>query len=195
VIEEWLATGWGAAGLAVLSALGIYLVVVVLTRIAGLRSFSKISAFDFAMTVAIGSVIATTIVSPDPPLARAAIGLVALYGMQMTVGWLRVRSATVSRTVDNEPLLLMDGQRVLHENLKKAKLTESDVRSKLREANVLSPAQVRAVVMESTGDISVLHGEVGGPELDPSLLEGVRGTVRRDVEEGPNRMPKSESTR
>lgn len=175
MIETWLATGWGAAGLAVVSALGIYLAMVILTRIAGLRSFSKISSFDFAVTVAIGSVLATTIVSSDPPLARAAIALVALYGIQMTVAWLRTRSDAVCRTVDNAPLLLMDGARILHENLARAKLTEADLRGKLREANVLDPAEIRAVVMESTGDVSVLHGDPGGPELDPSLLEGVRG--------------------
>ncbi len=184
MIEEWLATGWGAAGLAVISALGIYLTMMALTRIAGLRSFSKISSFDFAVTVAIGSVVASTIVSSDPPLARAAIALAALYGIQITVGWLRVRSDLVRRAVDNTPLLLMDGERVLHENLRKVKLTEADLRSKLREANVLRPEQVRAVVMETTGDVSVLHGKVGGPELDWKLLKGVGGVEGRESDGG-----------
>lgn len=180
MIERWLATGWGAAGLAVGSAMAIYLAMVILTRIAGLRSFSKISSFDFAVTVAIGSVLASTIVSADPPLARAAVALAALYGIQMAVAWLRTRSDRVCRTVDNAPLLLMDGARILHDNLAKAKLTEADLRGKLREANVLRPEQIRAVVMESTGDVSVLHGEDDGPELDPSLLAGVRGAEDPD---------------
>ncbi|MDX1622356.1 MAG: DUF421 domain-containing protein [Gemmatimonadota bacterium] len=184
MIEAWLATGWGAAGMAVVSALGIYLAMVILTRIAGLRSFSKISSFDFAVTVAIGSVLATTIVSDDPPLARAAIALAALYGIQMAVAWLRTRSEAVRRGVDNAPLLLMDGKRILHGNLRKAKLTEADLRGKLREANVLTPEQIRAVVMESTGDVSVLHGDADGPDLDPSLLEGVRGASEPDRGDG-----------
>lgn len=184
MIEKWLATGWGAAAMAVVSALGIYLAMVILTRLAGLRSFSKISSFDFAVTVAIGSVLATTILSDDPPLARAAIALAALYGIQMVVAWLRTRSDAVCRTVDNAPLLLMDGKRILHENLRKAKLTEADLRGKLREANVLTPDQIRAVVMESTGDVSVLHGDADGPELDPSLLEGVRGASEPDEDDG-----------
>ena len=58
-----------------LSALGIYIGVIIATRLGGLRSFSKMSGFDFAMTVAVGSLIASTIVAPEPPLTQ---GLVAV---------------------------------------------------------------------------------------------------------------------
>ena len=60
---------------------------------------------------------------------------------------------------------------MLHDNLETTKVTASDVRAKLREANVTDWSQVRAVVLETTGDVSVLHGET----LDPTLLEGVAG--------------------
>lgn len=174
MIAKWLTTSWGTAGLAVLSALGIYAALVILTRLAGLRSFSKISSFDFAVTVAIGSLLATTILSSDPPLARAAVALAALYAIQMGVAVLRSRSKVVRRAVDNAPLLLMDGETILHDNLRRARVTEDDLRAKLREANVLRIDEVRAVVMESTGDVSVLHGDPDGPSLDAGLLEGVR---------------------
>lgn len=59
--------------------------------------------------------------------------------------------------MDNSPLLLMDGGTILEENLRKARVTEGDLRSKLREANVTSLSQVKAVVFETTGNISVLH--------------------------------------
>lgn len=54
--------------------------------------------------------------------------------------------------------------------MKKSRVAESDVWAKLREANALDLAQVRAVVLETTGDISVLHGD----SLNPALLEFVR---------------------
>jgi uncharacterized membrane protein YcaP (DUF421 family) len=54
-------------------------------------------------------------------------------------------------------------------------MTRSELRAKLREANVLEWSQIRAVVLETTGDVSVLHGDEGGTPLDPSLLEGVDG--------------------
>ena len=59
--------------------------------------------------------------------------------------------------MDNDPLMLMEGNKIYYENLKKARVTESDLRGKLREANVIQLSEVRAVVFETTGDVSVLH--------------------------------------
>lgn len=171
----WLSTSLTAALMVVVSAVGIYLALMLLTRMAGLRSFAKISGFDFAVTVAIGSVVATTILTDDPPLLQAAVGLASLYALQMLVAVLRQRLPLARDVVENPPLLLMDGDRVLWENLRASRMTEGDLRAKLREANVLDPAEIRAVVMESTGDVSVLHGEPGGTPLDAGLLEDVRG--------------------
>lgn len=162
----------------VLSTVGIYIVLVALTRLSGLRSFSKMSGFDFAMTVAIGSIIATTILSKNPPLLQAAVGLASVYAVQYVIGWLRKRTDWVEKLVDNEPLLLMAGEDMLPDNMKKARVTEHDLWAKLREANVLHPREVRAVVFETTGDISVLHGDPDGPPLDPRLLTSVRDCER-----------------
>lgn len=171
----WITTTATAAGMVLLTALGIYLSVMILTRVAGLRSFAKISSFDFAVTVAIGSLIASTIITEDPPLLQAMVGLAALYALQMAVAVLRQKSTAVRKTVDNAPLLLMDGDRVLEENLRKARVTKDDLRGKLREANVLRRSEIRAVVMEATGDVSVLHGDPEGDRLEPEILRNVRG--------------------
>ncbi len=68
----------------------------------------------------------------------------------------------------------MDGPKILHENLKKAQLTVADLHSKLREANVFNYNQVKAVVFETTGDVSVPHSD-RDTELDPDILRGVQG--------------------
>lgn len=171
---SWIETTLTASLMVMLSTLGIYAALILFTRLAGLRSFSKISSFDFAITIAIGSIIAGTILSKNPPLLQAVVALGMLYGIQMTVAALRGSSTVMSTIVDNKPLLLMDGKHILEENLKKAKLTHSDLRGKLREANITQMSQVKAVVMETTGDVSVLHHQNEDLEVDASLLEEVR---------------------
>lgn len=158
-----------------LTALGIYVALVVSTRIAGLRSFSKMSSFDFAMTVAVGSVVASTVAAPTPTLLQGTVGLACIFVLQWVVARSRVRSASARRLMDNEPLLLMDGGTMLEENMRAARVTRNDLVAKLREANVLHRSQVEAVVLETTGDISVLHtgGAVEGLERE-LLLEDVR---------------------
>jgi uncharacterized membrane protein YcaP (DUF421 family) len=172
VVREVL-TELGASGTQLstgaVAALGIYIAVILATRISGLRSFSKMSAFDFAMTVAIGSLIATA-AAGQAPLATVVVAVAVLFGGQFTVALLRTHRS-LGGALDNSPLLLMDGEEVLHANLAASRVTLDDLHGKLREANVLRYDQVRAVVLETTGDVSVLHGD--GP-FDPVLLRGVR---------------------
>ena len=63
----------------------------------------------------------------------------------------------LSKIISNAPLLLTDGNKILHGNLEYARIEEEQLIAKLRGANVLNYDQVFAVVLESTGDISVLH--------------------------------------
>jgi uncharacterized membrane protein YcaP (DUF421 family) len=168
VLTELGASGTDLAT-AALAAAGIYVAVIVMTRISGLRSFSKMSAFDFAMTVAIGSLIASA-ASGQAALVTVVVGVGVLFLAQFTVAALR-KHALLHGVVDNSPLLLMDGTRVLEDNLAAARITLDDLHGKLREANVLHYGQIRAVVLETTGDISVLHGT---ERFDDDLLRGVR---------------------
>lgn len=172
---NWFAATGTSLFMVVLSAIGIYLALLLLTRLSGLRSFSKMSSFDFAITVAVGSVVASTILTEDPPLLVGMTGLAVLYLIQYVGSRTRRISSAVQRLVDNEPLLLMAGAKVLSEHLDEARLTEDDLRAKLRLAGVTHPDQVLAVVFESTGDVSVLKV---GDDVAPWVLEGVRGVGR-----------------
>ncbi|WP_251953532.1 DUF421 domain-containing protein [Salinibacter ruber] len=117
-----------------------------------------------------------------PTLLEGAVTMGMLFTLQFVVGNLRKRVPGVTRLVDTRPPLLMDGTEVLAANLRRANMTEADLRAKLREANVTRLEQVRAVVMESTGDVSVLHAPPDAPPIDKSLLAG--GGTGLDCESG-----------
>ncbi|MBJ2174342.1 DUF421 domain-containing protein [Aureibaculum sp. A20] len=156
-----------------LTALGTFVALMIYTRIFGKRSFSKMSSFDFSMTVAIGSIIATTVVSSSVTMVQGFVGLGAIYLIQLTAAFAR-RYHWFKALVDNKPLLLMDGEHILYDNLLKARVTKGDLVSKLREANILKKSQVRAVVFEATGDISVIHTDDINLEVEDWILEGVK---------------------
>ncbi len=174
---EWLTSPWSTVGIIVLKAVVVYAAIIVFTRISGLRSFAKMSSFDFAVTVAFGSILASAVLSRQPALAQVLVALFALYLLQALVALLRRRTEWAG-AVDNEPLVLMAGTEILEENMKTAMVTPDDLAAKLRESNVIALDEVRAVILETTGDISVLHGEPGGPELDDFVLSGVRDAHR-----------------
>jgi len=172
-IDKWFTTSWQSIVAIFITTLCIYIAVILYTRIFGKRSFSKMSSFDFAMTVAVGSLIASTALSPSISLIDGLVGLFVIYLLQFCVAFLR-RWEKFRNTTDNSPLLLMRDDVIIEENLIKAKLTKSDLRSKLRESNVLELVDVRAVVFETTGDVTVLHSKDQQKELEKWLLKDVR---------------------
>lgn len=174
LFSTWFGASWGALLMAALSAVVIFLAVVAYARIVGLRSFAKMSSVDFAGTIAIGSAIATASLSKSVPVAQGATAIGALFAVQWGLSTLRQRSPRAADALDNQPILLMRHGELLEDNLRRAGVAVDDVRSKLREANVIELREVRAMVFETTGDVTVLHADPDGPDVDPWLLEGVR---------------------
>lgn len=170
---QWYTSSLQVALQVLLSTAGFYIALIVMVRLNGLRTFSKMSSFDFAVTVAVGSLFASTLVSEDPSLLQGGAGLLSLLFLQRVVASLRSSFRSFEGTVDNSPVLLMKDGQMLHHNLKKTRVTVSDLRAKLREANAQNYAQVRAVVLEATGDISVLHCSDDTVPFESDLLEGV----------------------
>jgi uncharacterized membrane protein YcaP (DUF421 family) len=174
-IEKWFSSTPQALLAITLSTLGIYIAVIIYTKVFGKRSLSKMSSFDFAMTVAVGSLIATTALSPSVSLLDGIVGLFMIYFFQLSIAFLR-RWDRFKNAIDSSPLLLVSKGIILKENLKKSKLSEGDLRSKLREANVLDLADVRAVVFETTGDVIVMHSDNPQKELNNWMLKDVKLT-------------------
>lgn len=153
------------------AALAIALIVA-LTRLNGLRSFSKMSSFDFAITVAMGSILASAVMAQEAPVFWTSLGaLAAVFIVQRIISQVRTSSSAARKALDNAPLLLMRDGKILEGNLRKGRVSHSDLMGKLREANALRLQDVQAVILEDTGDVSVLHGDT---PVDDCLLDGVR---------------------
>ena len=145
--------------------------VVILVRVNGLRSFSKMTNFDFVMTVATGSLLAGASQSTDwQSFLQTLTATAALFIVQYTAAKLRKTSDAFEAFMQNKPVILMYDGVIDHDALKKNRVAKDDLVAKLREANILEFTDVRAVVLETTGDISVLHGD----KLSKDLLLGVK---------------------
>lgn len=172
-------TTWAEVGRVALAAFVGLTAIILLTRVNGLRSFAKMSSNDFPVTLAIGSTLAA-IAARTVDLLPGLVALAALYLFQRLYQVVRLVSDTGEEALENSPLLLMAGDQVLWGNLRRGGITVSELRAKLREANVVRYDQVFAVVLETTGDISVLHGDPNEGQLDPDLLAGVSGVPEPD---------------
>ncbi|KJD35782.1 hypothetical protein PW52_08590 [Tamlana sedimentorum] len=159
--------------LVIVSVIGIFTAITIITRIFGLRTFAKMSSFDFASTIAVGSILASIIINKDQNILKGILALFCIIGFQTLFSFLVRKSDWFKKLLTNKPQLLMKDGEIFYDNLKNCNLALSDLMGKLREANVHKLSEVQAVVFESTGDISVLHS-ANKNDVDSIILGDVK---------------------
>lgn len=141
----------------IFSIIIIFTTIIIITRIFGLRTFAKMSSFDFASTIAVGSVMASVILNSDYSLIKGGIALGTIICFQALFSFLVRKNIFLQKLFTNKPQIIMWNGKILYKKLKRCNVGESDLIAKLREANVHDFSEVKAVIFESTGDVSVIH--------------------------------------
>lgn len=154
-----------------------YISVVVLLRVSGRRTLSKMNAFDFVVTIALGSTLATVLLSKDVSLAQGVLALALLIAMQFVVTWLSVRISWVRRTVTGEPALLYFQGEFLHSAMKRSRVTQEEISAAVRSDGLSSLSGVQAVVIETDGSFSVIKS--GERDQESALRDVLTETGRR----------------
>jgi uncharacterized membrane protein YcaP (DUF421 family) len=170
--QTWFSIEWQQVLGISLSALGFYLGLMLFTRLMGLRSFSKLSSHDFAMTVGIGSILASTVLSDSPSLSQGLFAVAVLFMIQGVISVIRRKVKPLKSLIDNQAIILMAHGEYFLDNLKEANLSTSDVQEVLRKNGLKSKSEVFAVIMETTGDMSVIKNDNTTP--DWSLFDDIR---------------------
>ncbi len=133
-----------------------YGVLIFLLLASGKRTLSKWNAFDFVVTIALGSTLATVIMSKDVSFAEGVFALGLLIGLQFVITWLSVRFNWIENLVKAEPTLLFDKGDFLTNAMKRQRVAEGEVRMAIRAKGIAAVEEVEAVVLETDGSFSVI---------------------------------------
>lgn len=172
-MEMYFFNGWGSLLRVIIVGILAYAALVFFLRISGNRTLSKMNAFDLIVTVALGSTLATVLLSKDVALAEGAVAMALLISLQFIITWFSVRTAWVRRLVTGEPLMLLYRGKFITTSMQKARVTQDEVQSAIRGSGIADVTAVEAVVLETDGSMSVIKPHA---ESSHSSLEGVRGS-------------------
>lgn len=134
-----------------------YVVVIFLLRISGKRTLSKWNSFDFIVTIAFGSILASLMLSKDISLVQGLVGISTLIFLQFVITYLSVRSNSFQRWIKAEPTLLLYQGQLQHHALRHQRVTESEVFAALRSKGIGGIEGVEAVILEADGSFSVVE--------------------------------------
>ncbi len=163
---------WSELGRILAVGTSAYLTVVLVLRLTGKRTLAKLNAFDLVVTVALGSTLATILLSSDVSWTEGAVGLLVLALLQSAVAWGTTRRPRLREVVTARPTLLLRDGCPETEALRRERVTMDEVRQAVRASGSGSLSSIAAVVLESDGSLSVIPESRAG---DGSSLRGVRG--------------------
>ena len=147
---------WSGILRVVVVGLAAYASLVLLLRISGKRTLSKLNAFDLVVTVALGSTLATVLLSKDVAAFEGLAAFGVLVGGQLIISWLSVRSGLVRKVVKSEPrLLLRDGQPLV-DAMRDERITLAEIEAAARGQGIASLDEAGAVILETDGSLHVL---------------------------------------
>ncbi len=162
---------WADLGRILATGVLAYVALVFLLRISGKRTLSKMNAFDFVVTVALGSTIAATILSADTSLAEGVLALALLIALQAFITWGSVRSERFQALIKSQPRLLLFRGRFLDDALQQERVTTEEVRAAIRSSGISRVEDVAGVVLETDGTLTVVE------EIDPDRTHGAFANV------------------
>ncbi|MGJ9386140.1 DUF421 domain-containing protein [Salipaludibacillus sp. CF4.18] len=162
---------WEGVFRTVVIAVCTYPVLIIMLRISGKRTLSKMNMFDFIITIALGSTVATILLSENVSYVEGIVGLGMLILFQFIITWMSVRFAAFNEMIKGEPRLLFYNNEFNSKAMKKERINEDEIKQALRSNGKASFDDIHAVVLETDGSLSVIQKQ-----------EQVEETMLKDLE-------------
>lgn len=170
----WLISGWQQGGEVCAKVVLMYLTALIGLRIGQRRTMAQWTIIDFATAVAIGAIIGRTAIARSQSFVTGAVALVALLVVHQVANRLRFRP-WFARVADHRVRVLVEHGEVRHDQLRTCGLTESDLSSQVRQQGHFDLSELRYVLYESKGDLTIVPETVGA---DPQLVrDGLAGAA------------------
>lgn len=148
-----------------------YASMVILLRASGKRTLSKMNAFDFVITIALGSCLATVSLSKEVTLADGVLAFFLFIFLQFFITWLSVRFKKVKSMITSQPSLLLYKGEILQPVLKKERVTLEELYVAARKNGIENLKAIDAIILETTGDLTIV---VNITSDNPETLEDVK---------------------
>jgi uncharacterized membrane protein YcaP (DUF421 family) len=161
----------------------IYLFLLVILRLAGKRTLSEMSTFDFVLVLIISEATQNALVDDDRSLTTGLAAILTLVALDRLVAVMKTRFPRMDKFIDGTPLMLVDHGRVLEDRMKRSNVSVDDVLQSARQHQGVGRLdQIKYAVLESSGGISVIPMDEHA-DLERRIEKAVEAAVERALRE------------
>ncbi len=148
---------WPEIGQIALTTLVVYFALIAILQIAGKRSIAKLNIFDLVVTVALGSILASVMLTRSLSVADGLAAFIVLAGLQYLVTFLSVRFGWFKQVIRSDARILLKDGKFLEDEMKKERVTHGEIEAAIRGKGHGEIENIAAVVLETDGSFSVIE--------------------------------------
>lgn len=138
----------------------VYVVLLIIFRIAGKRSLSQITTFDLVLVLIISEVVQQAMVANDASLLNAFLLVITLVGLNVLISLIKQRSPAFSKLIDSVPVVLIENGKVHKDRMDKERVDAEDILESARELQGIERLdQIKYAVLERSGHVTVVPKE------------------------------------
>lgn len=155
-MENIFFDNWQSMARTITITIMAYTAMIFLLRISGKRTLSKMNAFDFIITIALGSALANVSLNKNITLADGVMAFALLIFLQYIITWLSVRVKQIKQIITRKPTLLLYKGEIINEAVKSERITREEIYLAAREKGITNLKDIDALILETTGDMTVI---------------------------------------
>ncbi len=134
-----------------------YLGIILILRVSGKRTLASMNAFDFIITVAMGSAFGRILTASKVSVAEALTAFLLLVILQYAIAWLEIRSKFFHKLITSQPALLYYNGNYIEKNMRRERINRDDLMGAVRKKKFGDLSKVEAIIMETEGSISIIR--------------------------------------
>ncbi|NEU29218.1 DUF421 domain-containing protein [bacterium LRH843] len=140
----------------IIRAIIVYIYIFIIVKVLGQRSMGSIDPLDFIFGVVIGDVLGNPLTDGDLSLSGPVVAAAVIAGLHLTLSMIALRTPRFRRIIEDEPIILMKHGVILHDQLRKAKITLESFMMGLRLFSANDLSEIDYAILEMNGQISVI---------------------------------------
>lgn len=138
----------------------VYLTLLLVFRIAGKRTLSEITTFDFVLLLIISEAVQQALIGTDNSMTNAMLVVATLVSLDVALSLLKQRMPRLERALESRAVLIVADGVLQKEAAARERVDEEDVLSAARSIHGLERMdQVKHAVLETGGNISIIPRE------------------------------------
>lgn len=146
----------------IIRAAVVYIVLLILFRIAGKRSLAEVTSFDLVLLLIISEATQQALIDNDNSMTNAFLIVVTLMGLNIGLSLVANRWRTFDRLTEGVPLIIVEDGRLLQDRTNRERINEDEIMEAAREFHGLETlAQVKYAILERNGHITIIPKQDG----------------------------------